>query len=205
LSSTTSSVGFFSLFATQRAGSRDPNPEAAIVSLFPDADINNLLDPAYTATPALVIIKSPDGPDGSTRNGICILEPSFTGQVAAWTSSRRGQRPREYDEYKQARVEAIKDHIFSVCPGYRESLEVVDAGSMLTYKDYLNSPDGSAYGIKQKMGQFNLIGKLPLHNLYAAGQSALLPGIIGGMMSSLIVGRTVLGKDAYGRLLSRSL
>jgi phytoene dehydrogenase-like protein len=74
---------------------------------------------------------------------------------------------------------------------------------MLTFREYLNSPDGSAYGVKQKMGQFNLIGKLPLHNLYTAGQSALLPGIIGGMMSSLIVGRAVLGKEQYGKLLSQ--
>ncbi len=76
---------------------------------------------------------------------------------------------------------------------------------MLTFKDYLNSPDGSAYGVKQKLRQFNLIGKLPLHNLFAAGQSALLPGIIGAMMSSLIVGRSVVGKEQYGKLLNRSL
>jgi hypothetical protein len=54
------------------------------------------------------------------------------------------------------------------------------------------------------MGQFNLIGKLPLHNVYAAGQSAVLPGIIGAMMSSLIVGRAVVGKENYGRLLSKT-
>ncbi len=52
--------------------------------------------------------------------------------------------------------------IFSGCiPAYREGLDIIDAGSMLTFKEYLNSPDGSAYGVKQKMGQFNLIGKLP--------------------------------------------
>ena len=97
------------------------------------------------------------------------------------------------------------DHVCRVYPAYRESLDIVDAASMLTFKEYLNSPDGSAYGIKQKMGQFNLIGKLPLHNLYAAGQSALLPGITGAMMSSLIVGRAVLGKEQYGRLLNKAL
>jgi phytoene dehydrogenase-like protein len=75
---------------------------------------------------------------------------------------------------------------------------------MLTFRDYLCSPDGSAYGIKQKMGQFNLIGKLPLHNLFAAGQSSLLPGIIGAMMSSLIVGRAVIGKELYGKFLDGS-
>lgn len=199
------SAGFFSVFATQKAGSRDPNPDASIVSLFPDPDINNLLDPGYGGVPALVIIKSPDGPGGSTANGICILEPSFFEQVGDWRASRRGQRPPEYREYKQARIEAIREHIFRVFPGYRQTLEVIDAGSMLTYKDYLNSPNGSAYGVKQKMGQFNLIGKLPLHNLFAAGQSSLLPGVIGAMMSSLIVGRAVMGKEQYGKLLNQAL
>ena len=92
--------------------------------------------------------------------------------------------------------------MYKAFPAYQESLAVVDAGSMLTFKDYLNSPDGTAYGVKQKMGQFNIIGKLRLNNLYVAGQSALLPGIIGAMMSSLIVGRQVLGKEQYGRLLA---
>jgi phytoene dehydrogenase-like protein len=203
VSSFESSAGFFSVFAIHKPGSRDPNPEASIVSLFPDADVNNLLDPAYRGLPALVIIKSPDVDAGTAGKGICILEPSFTEQVSEWTDSRRGRRPQGYLDYKKERVETIKEHIFRVFPAYRETLEIVDAGSMLTFREYLNSPDGSAYGVKQKMGQFNLIGKLPLHNLYAAGQSALLPGIIGGMMSSLIVGRAVLGKEQYGKLLSQ--
>ena len=162
--------------------------------------MNLLLDPAYQGEPALVIIKSPE--QNEEGKGICILEPSFTEQVAGWTASRRGKRSAEYLEYKGRKVEAIKEHVYKAFPAYRESLAVVDAGSMLTFKDYLNSPDGTAYGVKQKMGQFNIIGKLRLNNLYVAGQSALLPGIIGAMMSSLIVGRQVLGKEQYGRLLA---
>jgi phytoene dehydrogenase-like protein len=150
-------------------------------------------------------MKSPDLTKGNGERGICILEPSFFEQVSGWSDSRRGKRPQEYLDYKKTRVETIKEHIFSVIPQYRESLDIIDAGSMLTFKDYLNNPDGSAYGVKQKMGQFNLIGKLPLHNLYAAGQSSLLPGIIGAMMSSLIVGRAMLGKEQYGKLLNRAL
>jgi all-trans-retinol 13,14-reductase len=200
-----SSAGFFSLFATLKQGAADPYPDTAIVSLFPDADVNRLLDPAYRETPALVIIKSPDQLKNSAGKAICILEPSFPEHVTAWTDSRRGTRPQAYQEYKQARIEASKEHIFSVLPGYRGCLEILDAGSVLTLRDYLNNPDGSAYGVKQKMGQFNLIGKLPLHNLYAAGQSALLPGVIGAMMSSLIVGRAIIGKEQYGRILSKTV
>ncbi len=204
ISSFESSAGFFSVYATLKPGSRDPHPDAAIVSLFPNSDVNKLLDPAYKGTPALVIIKSPAPSVETEGKAICILQPSFFGQVAAWGDSRRGKRPQGYLDYKQAQVEMSKEHIFSVYPDYRECLDIVDAGSTLTLKDYLNNPDGSAYGVKQKMGQFNLIGKLPLHNLFAAGQSALLPGIIGAMMSSLIVGRSVVGKRQYGSLLNRT-
>jgi all-trans-retinol 13,14-reductase len=196
-----SSVGFFSVFATIKPGTRDPYPDAAVTSLFPIEDVNQLLHPLYAGDPAIVIIKS-TGDDGDGKT-VCILEPSHTEHVMPWSESRRGKRPQEYLDYKKHRIEAIMDHVCKVYPAYRESLDIVDAASMLTFKDYLNSPDGSAYGIKQKMGQFNLIGKLPLHNVYAAGQSSLLPGITGAMMSSLIVGRAVVGKGQYGKLLNR--
>lgn len=198
-----SSLGFFSVFARLKPGVADPDSQGSIVSLFPDSDVNRLLDPTYKGVPALVVINSPEEAAAEGK-GVCILETSFADQVAPWNDSRLGIRPEGYREYKERRVDAIREHLFSVLPGYRESLEFLDAGSMLTYKDYLHTPDGSAYGVKQKMRQFNLIGRLPLHNLYAAGQSSLLPGIIGAMMSSLIVGRAVLGKDRYGRLLGRS-
>ena len=74
---------------------------------------------------------------------------------------------------------------------------MIEAASMLSYRDFLNSPDGTAYGIKQKVGQINLFGRLPLRNLYASGQSAVLPGVVGAMMSSFIILRAILGRDAY--------
>lgn len=197
-----SSVGFFSVFATIKEGTPDPYPDAAVTSLFPIEDVNRLLNPSYQGDPAVVIIKSP-AHDGEGKT-VCILEPAHAEQVTRWSESRRGKRPGEYLEYKKQRIKAIMDHVYRVYPAYRENLDIVDAASMLTFKDYLNNPDGSAYGVKQKMGQFNLIGKLPLHNLYAAGQSSLLPGITGAMMSSLIVGRAVLGKEQYGKLLNRA-
>lgn len=166
-----SSIGFFSVFAVLKPGAADPYADQGVTSLFPNEDVNLLLDPAYTGEPALVIIKSPEKNEKGT--GVCILEPSFFEHVSGWDASRRGARPAEYLEYKSRKVDAIKKHVYSAFPSYREVLEFVDAGSMLTFKDYLNSPDGSAYGIKQKMGQFNVVGKLPLHNLFAAGQSAL--------------------------------
>lgn len=201
-----SSIGLFSAFATFKPGCEDPEPNSSVLSIFPDADVNTLLDPAYTGIPALVMVKSPNVGEGSSHGkGICIVEPSFFDRVSQWSDSRVGKRPDDYREYKRERIECIKEHLFSVAPYYRDTLDFLDAGSVLTFRDYLCSPDGSAYGIKQKMGQFNMIGKLPLHNLFAAGQSSLLPGVIGAMMSSLIVGRAIIGKEQYGKLLDGTL
>ncbi|MFA5073532.1 MAG: NAD(P)/FAD-dependent oxidoreductase [Nitrospirota bacterium] len=198
-----SSIGIFTAFGMLKPDARDPYPDSGITSIFPNDDVNYLLDPAYQGDPAQVIIKLVDEKD--EKKGICILEPSFPEEVMHWKDTQRGSRPQEYLDYKKHRIEAMKKYLLNVFPLYQDNLEIVDSASILTFKEYLNSPDGSAYGIKQKMGQFNLIGKLPLHNVFATGQSALLPGIIGAMMSSLIVGRAVIGKGRYGKLLSQTV
>ena len=74
---------------------------------------------------------------------------------------------------------------------------MLDSASILTYRDWLHSPTGAAYGIKQKTRQINLVGRLPLTNLFAAGQSAILPGVVGAMMSSFVVCRGLLGISSY--------
>lgn len=195
------SAGFFSVFARIKDGVTDPEPDSSIISLFPDDDVNNLLSPNYNGTPALVIIKAPQDAHYNRERGVCILEPAFPEKISLWNDSTIGCRPVAYNAYKEQRMTEIRRHIASVLPDYAEALDFVGSASTLTFRDYLFSHDGSAYGVKQKIGQFNLIGRLPLHNLYAAGQSALLPGVIGAMMSSLIVGRSIIGKDRYGRLL----
>ena len=122
-----------------------------------------------------------------------------------WKDSKTGKRPESYKDYKRKKVEDIIERIFTVFPKYKDRLRVIDAASVLTFRDYLNNPDGSAYGVKQKIGQYNLIGKLPLRNLYAAGQSSLLPGIIGAMMSSFIIGRSILEENQYNKFLNQNL
>lgn len=198
------SAGFFTIFATLEKGSEDPYPDQAIVSLFPTSDANQLLDPAYRGEPALVIIKTPEEATGGAKS-IHVLAPSFFDHVAQWQDSRTGRRPKDYYEQKERQTRDILERVFRSLPEYRGRLAAIDSASVLTFRDYLHSPDGSAYGIKQKIGQYNVVGKLPLRNLYAAGQSAVLPGVIGAMMSSLIVGRTVVGKDRYGALVSQGL
>jgi hypothetical protein len=177
----------------------------SILSLLPTPDVDELFDPHREGDQALVIMRSIETAGRRSHKVVNVLEISFTEHVQQWIHGGAGEREASYLEYKERRVERIKERLFTAYPEYRGSYRVVKAASPLTYRDFLNSPDGSAYGIKQKIGQHNLFGRLPLRNLYAAGQSAMLPGVIGAMAASVIVGRSFMGNDAYLRLLGQRL
>ena len=195
------SAGFFTVYGTLD-GKSDPEFGSTITSLFPITDFEQMLDPAYHGEPALVVCGCRETVRGEPCQVVTTFEPSFPSDVEAWKDTVTGHRP---PAYHAGRVEAIRQHLGRFDRRYRDHLRVLDSASMLTFRDYLNSPDGAAYGIKQKVGQYNLIGKLPVHNLYAAGQSAVLPGVTGAMMSSFIVIRSVLGKEAFGHFVSKRL
>ena len=205
VSSYESSNGFFALFGTLTHGCEDEDAVAPIVSIFPHTDVNLLLDSGCRDSSALVLMRSTEIVNGKKTRVLNTLETSSPEHVLQWKDTVKGMRPESYRAYKQERSMSIQERIFRVFPHYRENLNILDTASVLTFRDYLNSPDGSAYGIKQKIGQYNLFGKLPLRNLYAAGQSSLLPGIIGAMMSSFIVGRSIIKEEKYAAFVERHL
>ncbi|MEW6379948.1 MAG: NAD(P)-binding protein [bacterium] len=204
-----SSAGFFSLFGVLQAegpeGENKDNFQPSIVTLLPSGDLNQMLDPEYSGTPSLIIMKYLEAVNGKTYRLVSAFEPSFFEHAVAWKDSQTGKRPADYQKYKQQRIESITERIHKFYPEFKNSLQVMDAASILTYRDYLHSPEGSAYGIKQKVGQYNLFGRLHLRNIYVAGQSALLPGLVGAMMSSFIMGRGIVGKETFTRFIEQRL
>lgn len=196
-----SSAGFFTLFAVNEQESADDQ----IVSLFPTTDVNAMLDKDSDADSAIVIMRNREIVNGKPCNSLIAFEPCFEKATAAWADSRRWKRPQEYAGWKKAKTERMCERIYNALPELKGKLRVLDSASPLTFRDYMHSPDGSAYGIKQKVGQFNLIGRLPWRNMFAAGQSALLPGIVGAMMSSFVVARSLLGRTELNEFIQKRL
>lgn len=198
-------IGFFSAYGAMASREGDSEIEETIISMFPHAGIDELLDPANRRGPLPLAFKVAEetGSESGPVRPVEFLEVAFREDTAEWEDSRTGERPAAYYRYKEDKVRRILERTYAAFPGYRDRIEVFDSGSMLTYRDYLNSPDGSAYGIKQKIGQFNVLGQLSLRNLYAAGQSSLMPGVMGAMISSFMIGSAVLGKDRYDDFIRR--
>lgn len=189
------SCGFFAVYAEIEES--DGAFQQGITSLFPASDVDLLMDPANVTPTALGVFMSEETFNGKSHKLLTALECACVEQTDEWKNTSSEDRPESYQDYKQKRVEHIVRRILDFYPQYRNSLKVLDSASMLTFRDYLHSYDGTAYGVKQKMGQYNLFGKLPYRNIFVAGQSAFLPGMLGAMMSAFIVARWILGKEVY--------
>ena len=189
------SVGFFAAYGIVD-GSEPAGFGRSVYSEFAGTDFDAMMDPAFPGDRPLVLIEVPGDPATGAPPTVSALELSFARDVAAWADTRRGRRPPEYRVYKQTRAEAIARRLARRVP-YADRIRWVDAASMLTFRDYLHSRSGSAYGIMLKTGQYGLFGRLPIRNLYAAGQSALLPGVLGAMMSGMFVVRQMVGKEIF--------
>jgi len=189
------SAGFFTIFATLDLP--EDHTDFTITSLLPSSDMNTLLTPGSGQDSALVIVRSRETLRDRIVHTLTAFEPSFPEETARWSNTETGSRPADYQAYKERRAARILERIFMAYPEYRDRLRLLDSASTLTYRDWLHSPAGAAYGIKQKACQVNLVGRLPLANLYAAGQSAILPGVVGAMMSAFVVCRGLLGISSY--------
>jgi len=199
------SIGFFAVFAVVEPDEKIKQFEHEIVSLLPNPNLENMFEANGNRDSALVIIKSCEKVDGKNVNVLNALEITNFDDVKKWENSITGNRPDNYYKYKNEKKKRIIERILHEFPIYKNKLKVLDAATMLTFRDYLYSPFGCAYGIKQKMNQYNLFGKLPLKNIFAAGQSAALPGLIGAMMSSFIIARLLIGKEKYNKFINDRL
>jgi phytoene dehydrogenase-like protein len=194
------SIGFFVAYGVVGGSAPVPGFARSIFSEFPDTDFDAIMDPRSPGERPLVVIEVPGDATTGTPPSLSALELSFAQDVLPWTTSHIGRRPEEYVRYKRRRSDAILARLGRLAK-YADRVRWVDTASMLTFRDYLNSPCGSAYGIMQKVGQYGLFGRLPGRNLYAAGQSALLPGVLGAMMSGLFVARQMVGKDEFDKII----
>ena len=190
--------GFFTLFAALD-DSVTPQNKDSITSLYPIDDINRLSLPGWKKPGALAIMHSKSG----TSNIVTAFEPIYWEQVSKWEQSDLGTRPAEYKEWKHQKTQEIISRITECFPSYKSKLTHITSATPLTYRDYLYHHNGSAYGIKQKTNQFNLIGQLRIRNIFVAGQSAILPGVLGTIMASILVAKNILGPERFVKIIGQ--
>ena len=197
------SCGFFTVF-----GVIEPKLEVfqqQLTSYLTHTDLDHLMAPGRPDVTATgIMLAEETGLDGKNYQTVTAFENVFEKETERWKNTVHATRPADYAEYKRAKTEDLLRKICKVQPELKGRLRILDSASMLTYRDYL-SPYGSAYGIRQKLGQQNIFGRLPIRNFYIIGQNALLPGAMGAMLSAFIIWRKLVGEEQYWSILKKRL
>lgn len=179
-------------------------PDNALVSFFSHNDLDAILQEANGAySTGYLFGREPDA-DGKLRSTVAAFRTMPTGTPEGAPEARtERRRDAKYSELKERLVEETAADLRSIYPELNGHLRPVVSGTPLTCRDY-DPPTGSAYGVRNICGQSRIIGKLPVNNFFVAGQSALVPGVMGTMLTSFTVFRLAVGEETYGRVIRGS-
>lgn len=190
--------GFFSLHAVTTKHIDDF--PITLTSCFSTADINHIMSEDFQDSGMAIMTTEEETAHGKVQV-INAFDAMWMRDCEQWKNIKNRHKNVAYQAFKKAYADKIIKNIETVYPQLRGKLDILETATILTFNDYLNG-GGAAYGVKQQVGQFNLFGKLPLRNFYAVGQSSLLPGAIGAMLSSFIIFNKIVGNEKFKKLLA---
>ncbi|MCX5837401.1 MAG: NAD(P)-binding protein [Deltaproteobacteria bacterium] len=135
------------------------------------------------------------------KNLLTMITQSPFSEWRQWEDTTTGRRGADYKEEKIRRAEGLigkAEEMFGSLAGGK----IIDAYTPLTLRDWVNSPDGSPYGIMRSVRQLPVASALhraPLGGLFFAGQNALAPGIVGTVLGSFQAVRQIMGHESFDR------
>jgi all-trans-retinol 13,14-reductase len=123
------------------------------------------------------------------------------------TTSDRDKREHAYQQFKQKHIVDIIESLQSVIPGLKEAVKAADASTPLTYRDYLNTPDGTMYGIQKdvrRLAESTLATRTKIPNLYLTGQNINLHGVLGVSITAVLNAADFVGLDYLVKKIDRA-
>lgn len=123
-------------------------------------------------------------------DNIDLLTPMDFNAFERWSGSRVGHRPDDYRLLKEAKAQECIELAAKHLPELKDSITAIYTSTPLTYRDYTGTIEGSAYGISKSSTAIAggmLSPMTPFPNLFFAGQSIMLHGMLGVGMSSILV------------------
>lgn len=142
--------------------------------------------------------------DGEYTRQVDLLTPMVWDECGQWSDTRVGRRGDAYKEMKERRADECIALAETVVPGFREMVSARYISTPLTYRDYVSSPHGSAYGVRKDFRnpmQTVLSPRTPVPNLYLTGQNLVLHGLHGVTMTSLFTCAEIVGKERIWNML----
>jgi len=138
-------------------------------------------------------------------NVVDIMTPMPWNQVEKWSDTTIGHRGEDYKQLKARKAEQCIALAERVVPGLSGIIEHQYTSTPLTYRDYNQTPNGSAYGVRKDFNNpmLTIISpRTPVPNLLMTGQNLTLHGLLGVTMTSLFTVSEILGKEEVRKILN---
>ncbi len=141
--------------------------------------------------------------DGSEyTEQVDLLTPMLWEQCKHWDGTRAGKRGDDYKALKERMANECLDLAGRFLPGLREQSRSYTS-TPLTWRDYILTPEGSAYGVRKDFRNpllTMLSPRTPVPNLMQTGQSLMLHGVHGVTMTAFHTCAEVLGREAIWKI-----
>ncbi len=135
------------------------------------------------------------------RSLLTVMATSDIRDWQSWSDTRSGRRGVDYEMAKQTRADEYLGEAGGLIGPLKEP-ELIDVYTPLSIRDWVGSPEGSAYGIMRSSRQVMktvFLNRPSLEGLYFAGQNILAPGIMGTTLGAFQVVRRVIGRERFSR------
>ena len=140
-------------------------------------------------------------------NVMTMIASSTMHEWEPWLNTYSGRRGLDYTEQKKEKTVAFITEATEIL-GPLKDMTVIDTYTPLTIRDYVGSPDGSAYGIMRSSNQLmqtTFLNRLNIDGLFLAGQNIMAPGIMGTTLSSFLVAQKVMGQESFSHNVLKDL
>jgi all-trans-retinol 13,14-reductase len=139
-------------------------------------------------------------PAHGEQNGYATIASALTfmpfSQYSRWAGIPPKERGQDYQEFKNDRVEKLLGAVADRYSGLRGNVEAWFVSTPLTFQDYTNTKDGSAYGILKDCNNPALSIVSPrtkIENLYLTGQNLNIHGVLGTTIGAILTSSELTG------------
>ena len=116
----------------------------------------------------------------------------------AWKDSNYGDRPEDYEAFKEFLTKRMLDTVEVVIPNLRDHLKLCELGTPLTNDFYVAAHRGNLYGQAKSLSQIGPGApriRTEIDGLFHCGQSTAAHGVLGALATGVIAASKISGQS----------
>lgn len=143
-----------------------------------------------------LMMTPPDDNQGEFATRVLVTAPMLYDEVLQWENTKTGQRGKDYEKWKQERVERLLSKIEELHPGFRDAIDKINTASPLTIRDFYGVKVGALTGFSKDcrnlaLSQVPVVTKV--RNLLLTGQNNNLHGFCGVALTAIQTAEAIFG------------